>query len=75
MAGQVVVFPAWLRHWVPAHCGDGSRVSVAFNAAVFVDGRELPEGGLAPLRRPAAADASQGQRTGERPEREEVMVN
>ena len=47
LAGQVVVFPAWLRHWVPAHCGDGSRVSVAFNAAVFVDGRELPEGGLA----------------------------
>ena len=47
LAGQVVVFPAWLRHWVPAHCGDGARVSVAFNAAVFVDGRELPEGGLA----------------------------
>ena len=47
LAGQVVVCPAGRRHWVPAHCGDGSRVSVAFNAAVFVDGRELPEGGLA----------------------------
>ena len=46
LAGQVVVFPAWLRHWVPAHRGDGARVSVALNAAVFVDGREL-EGGPA----------------------------
>jgi uncharacterized protein (TIGR02466 family) len=32
-AGQLLIFPSWLRHWVePHHAADALRVSIAFNA-------------------------------------------
>ena len=37
-AGRIVLFPAWLQHYVPPHCGEGARVSVAFNVAATVPG-------------------------------------
>lgn len=30
-AGRMVLFPAWLRHNVPANSTDGDRISIAFN--------------------------------------------
>ena len=44
--GRVVLFPAWLQHWVPPHCGEGARLSVAFNVAATVPGRLNPDGRL-----------------------------
>lgn len=34
--GRLVLFPAWLRHWVPSNRGDRQRVSVAINM-MFTD--------------------------------------
>ena len=45
-AGRIVLFPAWLQHYVPPHCGEGARVSVAFNVAATVPGRLNPDGQL-----------------------------
>lgn len=36
--GQLILFPSWLRHWVRPHYGKGTRISVPFNAALFVPG-------------------------------------
>jgi hypothetical protein len=47
VAGQVVVFPSWLQHWVPPHCGSRRRLSVAFNAAALLPTRMWPDGGRA----------------------------
>ena len=44
--GRIVLFPAWLQHWVPPHCGEGARLSVAFNVAATVPGRLNPDGQL-----------------------------
>lgn len=33
-AGEVVVFPSWLSHWVPPHWSELERISIAFNANV-----------------------------------------
>ena len=44
--GVSVVFPAWLGHWVPPHCGSRTRLSVAFNAAALLPGRQWPSGEL-----------------------------
>ena len=44
LAGQAVVFPSWVQHWVPAHCGSKRRLSVAFNAAVLLPDRRWPDG-------------------------------
>jgi len=30
--GQLLIFPAWLRHWVTPYQGDAPRISVSFNA-------------------------------------------
>ena len=42
--GLSIVFPSWLGHWVPRHCGDRTRLSVAFNAAALLPGRVWPDG-------------------------------
>ena len=46
LPGRVVVFPAWLPHWVPVHCGPRkrSRISVAFNAAALLPSRVWEDG-------------------------------
>ena len=44
--GRIVLFPAWLQHWVPPHCGESARLSVAFNVAATVPGRLNPDGQL-----------------------------
>ena len=44
VAGQVVVFPSWVEHWVPPHCGPRQRLSVAFNAAALLPSRRWPDG-------------------------------
>ena len=46
-AGMSIVFPSWLGHWVPPHCGDRTRLSIAFNAAVLLPERLWPDGGPA----------------------------
>lgn len=30
-AGQLVLFPSWVNHWVEPFTGDGTRITVAFN--------------------------------------------
>lgn len=56
VAGTSIVFPAWLSHWVPPHCGHRQRLSVAFNAAALVPGRMWPDGSSAQPA-PGLADA------------------
>lgn len=33
-AGQMILFPAWLQHWVHPYHGDGDRISIAFNVTL-----------------------------------------
>jgi len=33
-AGQMIVFPSWLQHFVHPYFGPGERISVAFNASI-----------------------------------------
>jgi ectoine hydroxylase-related dioxygenase (phytanoyl-CoA dioxygenase family) len=33
-AGRVIIFPAWLRHSVPANRSNAERISIAFNLMV-----------------------------------------
>ena len=42
-AGVSVVFPSWLSHSVPPHCGPHTRLSVAFNAAALLPSRMWPD--------------------------------
>jgi uncharacterized protein (TIGR02466 family) len=35
-AGQVLIFPAWLSHYVNPYRGPGERISIAFNVAVKI---------------------------------------
>jgi len=44
--GMTIVFPSWLQHWVPPHCGTAARLAVAFNVAATVPGRVNPDGEL-----------------------------
>ena len=46
LPGLFVLFPAWLQHYVVAHEGAGTRVSVSFNARVtYPAGEEDERGG------------------------------
>ena len=43
--GLFVLFPAWLQHYVVAHTGNRSRVSVSFNARItFPEDDEIDQG-------------------------------
>ena len=33
-AGQMILVPAWLQHWVHPYHGDGARISIAFNVTL-----------------------------------------
>lgn len=33
-AGQMILFPSWLQHWVHPYHGDGVRISIAFNVTL-----------------------------------------
>ena len=33
-AGQMIVFPSWLQHWVHPCQGDGARISIAYNVMI-----------------------------------------
>lgn len=46
-AGTIHIFPAWLSHRVPPHCGPRDRLSVAFNAAALLPTRVWPDGDAA----------------------------
>ena len=34
VAGQMILFPSWLQHWVHPYHGDGTRISIAFNVTL-----------------------------------------
>ena len=34
VAGQMILFPSWLQHWVHPYHGDDARISIAFNVTL-----------------------------------------
>lgn len=64
-AGQVVVFPSWLQHYVHPYQGERERISIAFNVSMAM--REAGRGSAGrrpdPSDRPAPGSAAPGRST------------